>query len=98
MIRSIVLIQFKPDTTDEQIAGALTGADAMLAKQPNVRDYTVRRDLGLRDGNMTLAALIDFEDEAAYFAYIESEGHTRFSREVIGPISEQSVRCQIRVP
>ena len=98
MIRSIVLIQFEPGTTDEQIAGVLTGAEAMLAKQPNVQGYTVRRDLDLRDGNMSLAALIDFEDEAAYFAYIEGEEHTRFSREVIGPIREQSVRCQIRVP
>ena len=98
MIRSIVLIQVKPDTTDEQIAGVLTGAEAMLAKQPGVRAYTVRRDLGLRDGNMSLAALIDFEDEAAYLTYIASEAHTRFSREVVAPIREQSVRCQIRVP
>ncbi len=98
MIRSIVLIQFKPGTTDEQIAGVLTGAEAMLAKQPAVRGYTVRRDRGLRDGNMSLAALIDFDDADDYLAYIESEGHARFSREVIGPIREQSVRCQIPVP
>lgn len=98
MIRSIVLLDFKPDTTEEQIDGVLAGAEAMLAKQPGVRGYTVRRDNGLRDGNMSLAALIDFEDEDAYLSYIASEEHTRFSREVIGPIREQSVRCQIRVP
>ncbi|MDP8923069.1 MAG: Dabb family protein [Chloroflexota bacterium] len=97
MIRSIVLLQFKPDTTEEQIAGMLDGAEAMLAKRPGVQGYTLRRDLGLRDGNMSLAALIDFEDEDAYLAYIASEEHTRFSREVVGPIRERSVRCQIRV-
>jgi len=98
VIRSIVLLQFKSTTTDEQIAGVLAGAEAMLAKQPGVRGYTVRRDLRLRDGNMSLAALIDFEDADAYHAYIEGEEHTRFSREVVGPIREQSVRCQIQVP
>jgi quinol monooxygenase YgiN len=97
MIRSIVLLKFKPETTGEQIDGVLAGAEAMLARQPGVQGYTVRRDLGLRDGNMSLAALIDFEDEAAYLAYIASEEHTRFGREVLDPIREQSVRCQIRL-
>ena len=97
MVRSIVLLSFKPDTAEEQVADVLAGAEAMLASQPGVRGYTVRRDLGLRDGNMTLAAQIDFDDEDAYLSYVASEDHTRFSREVVGPIRAQSVRCQIRV-
>jgi heme-degrading monooxygenase HmoA len=97
VIRSIVLLKFKPDTTEEQIAAMMAGAEAMLQQQRGRRGHTLSRDLGLKDGRMSLAAIIDFEDEAAFRAYDTNEGHERLRREVLAPIVEHRASCQIRV-
>lgn len=97
MIRTIVLLKFKPDTTEEQIAVMMDGAEAMLEQQHGLRGHTLSRDLTLREGTMSLAAIIGFEDEGAYLAYHANESHNRFRREVLAPIVERSATCQIQM-
>lgn len=95
MIRSIILLKFKPDTTEQQIADMMAAGEAMLERQPGCRGYTLSRDLGLKAGRMSLAAIIDFEDEAAFRAYDVDEAHQRIRRDVLAPIVESRASCQI---
>jgi quinol monooxygenase YgiN len=97
VIRSVILLKFKTDTTEQQIADMMAAAEAMLEQQRGCRGYTLSRDLGLKAGRMSLAAIIDFEDEAAFRAYDINEAHQRIRREVLAPIVETRASCQIQV-
>jgi quinol monooxygenase YgiN len=97
VIRSIILLKFKPDTTEQQIADMMAAGEAMLKQQPGCRGYTLSRDLGLKAGRMSLAAIIDFEDEPAFRAYDVDEAHQSIRREVLAPIVESRASCQILV-
>src|SRR5579875_3927865 len=54
-------------------------------------------DAGLRDGNMDVAIVGDFEDEDAYRAYDADPEHNRIRRELLAPIAERVERCQYRI-
>jgi|SRR5579862_104829 len=94
MVRNVVLIRCKPGTTREQIAGIEA---ALLAIDfPERTNFSMGEDLGLRDGNMSLAILADFSDEDAYRRFDADEEHNRVRRELIAPIALGIERCQYR--
>jgi hypothetical protein len=97
VIRSIILLKFKPDTTEQQIADMMAAGEAMLKQQPGCRGHTFSRDLGLKAGRMSLAAIIDFEDEAAFRAYDVDEAHQSIRHDVLAPIVESRASCHILV-
>jgi heme-degrading monooxygenase HmoA len=96
MIRHVIMIQLKPGTADEQIA-ALGAAMDSLRRCPGMLALTWGRDQGLRDGNMSFAAVFDFADEEAYRAFDSDAEHDRLRREVAAPVMERAERCQFRV-
>jgi len=68
VVRYAILLKFKPGTTDERTTVMLEGTEAMVSKQRGVVSNSLGRDLGLRDTAVSFGAVIDFEDENAYFA------------------------------
>jgi hypothetical protein len=95
MIRHVILIKFRPETTREQVDALIAAMHAL--EMPGLRDFSVGADLGLREGNMSYAGVFDFEDEDAWRAYDRDEEHNRIRRELVAPIAERIERCQIRL-
>jgi hypothetical protein len=97
VVRYVILIKVKTDTTNDQYAAVLQGAEAMLAKQWGIVSHSLGQDLGLRDTAWSFAAVIDFEDENAYWAFHSDEEHDRYRRDVLAGVVESSALCHIRV-
>lgn len=54
-------------------------------------------DLGLRDGNCSLAIVADLADADGYRGYDKDEEHNR-ARAVLLPMTEQIARVQFEMP
>jgi len=92
VIRHIVMVEYRGPVPPEQLEEIRSALVALPA--PGRVAFSMGVDLGLRDGNMDLAIVADFEDEPAYQAYDADEAHDRIRREMIAPIAERFERCQ----
>jgi hypothetical protein len=95
MIRHIGLFILKPGTTAAQVAPWVSAIKAMTV--PGLLAHTWGLDLGLREGNASMAAVFDFADEAAYQAWDTDDEHNRIRRELMQPILVRAERCQYRL-
>ena len=95
MIRHVVLIRLKPGVQPAQVDAAKVALSAL--RGPGMRGYSVGPDLGLRDGNMDVAIVADFDDEEAYAGYDADAEHGRIRRDLIAPIAERIERCQFTI-
>ena len=95
MIRHVGLFILKPGTTAEQVAPWVSAIKAMPS--PGLLAHTWGLDLGLREGNASMAAVFDFVDEAAYLAWDVDAEHNRIRRELMLPLLLRAERCQYRV-
>jgi hypothetical protein len=95
MIRHIVLFKLNASATPEaveQIRAELAGLSC-----PGRHGFTMGPDLRLRDGNMDLALVADFDDLEAYRAYDTDAEHERIRRDLIAPVAERIARCQFQL-
>ncbi len=97
MIRHVIMLKLKPEASEEQIAALTTAWDDFRTRYRGLLGLTFGRDLGLRDGNMSLAAVFDFVDEASFRAFDTDDHHNQVRREILPPITEQAERCQFNV-
>ena len=95
MVRNVVLIKLKPDTTSTQVERLVS--DLRAIPFGGLVSMTIGRDAGLREGNADLAIVADFEDEDSYRKYDSDEEHNRVRRELLVPIVDRVERCQIRL-
>jgi quinol monooxygenase YgiN len=95
VIRSVVLVKFKPDARPEQLAEIERAMKAIRFE--GCTRWEMARDLGLREGNASHAFVAEFEDEAAYRAYDTDAEHNRIRRELVAPIAERIERFQYEV-
>jgi hypothetical protein len=95
VVRNVVLISLQPGATDEQVDRVVTAFQALPVD--GLVSMTIGRDAGLRDGNVDLALVSDFDDEASYRAYDADEEHNRIRRELVAPIATRVDRCQFRL-
>ena len=96
MIRHVIMVQLRPGATEEEIGILTTALDGFRSRYPGLLGLTFGRDLGLRDGNMSIAAVFDFVDEEAFRAFDTDAHHNRVRQEV-APFVERADRCQFRV-
>jgi hypothetical protein len=57
----------------------------------------VERNVALREGNLDLLFICDFEDEDAYRRWDTDPEHARIRREVVAPLVHQAHRIQVRL-
>lgn len=93
MIRSILVIKFKPGTTEEQI-GAFADALAAIPFERR-RSFEFHRSARLASDpgdSMDALTVSDFDDEDAYRAWLDDADHHRVRSEFLDPIRERRDR------
>ena len=69
--------------------------DAIKAiPSPGLLKHTWGLDLGLREGNASMAAAFDFTDEGAYRARDTDDEHNRIRRQLMQPLLVRAEWCQ----
>ena len=97
MIRHIALLTLRPDTTDEQRQHILDGLATLPAEIPALVDYRFGPDLGLAEGNATIAVVADCDDVAGYEAYRDHPAHVAVIAERIRPVLASRAAAQFEI-
>jgi hypothetical protein len=96
VIQHIVLLRWKPDTTDAQIDVAFSQAQELVSGIDSVERITLGRNRGNADHGFTHAFIVKLSDEGGLATYLKHPLRTRYLTEVINPIVEE--RIEIDVP
>ena len=96
MIQHIVLLKWKPGTTDAQIDAAFGEAQQLVDGIESVERVSLGRNRGEDDHGFTHALTVKLSDDDALTAYLHHPARERYVREVLGPIEEE--RIEIDVP
>jgi heme-degrading monooxygenase HmoA len=95
VIRSILLIKFTAEATDEQI-DAFGEALAAVPFERR-RHFEFHRDIRLTDDAMDATVIADFDDEEAYRDWASDPGHHEVRSRHLDPIRAQRERILFRV-
>jgi Stress responsive A/B Barrel Domain len=93
VIRSVILVDLKPGTSDEQLTALRDALTAVPFERR--RAFTFGRDLGLVDHTADLVMISDFDDEQAYRDWSVDPAHRAASARYLHPIAERVTRGQI---
>jgi hypothetical protein len=97
MIRHVVLLTWKPGTTDEQVEQVRKGLSTLPQLVPGIRDYHFGSDAGLVEGNADFAVTADFDDTDGYLVYRTHPAHVDVLSSAINPIVTQRVAVQYEI-
>ena len=95
MIQHIVLLKFKPGTTDAQIEAAFEPAQQLVDEIDGVERVTLGRNRGHADHGYTHALIVQLHDDALS-SYLAHPVRRKYISEALDPIEEQ--RIEIDVP
>lgn len=95
MIRSILLIKFTPEATEEQIEAF--GRELGALPFQRRRHFEFHRDARLTDDAMDATVIADFDDEEAYRDWVADPGHHEVRLRYLDPIRAQRERILFRV-
>ena len=85
MFRHVVIMQFAPHATDEDVDAIVQALRAMPSLVPEIRSYSVGLDAGLVEGNFDLVVVGDFDDVDGYLAYNANADHQALIAERLKP-------------
>ncbi|HEU5151327.1 MAG TPA: Dabb family protein [Iamia sp.] len=95
MLTHIVLITASDDATDEQVDAMVAGLRALPGRIEEIRSYEVGRDLGLAEGNATVAIQATFASPEDLEAYVVHPAHQEVLTGLIRPIAASVARAQV---
>jgi hypothetical protein len=95
VLTHIVLITAAPDTTDEQVDAMVAGLRSLPGQIDEIRTYEVGRDLGLAEGNATVAIQATFASPEELDAYVVHPAHQKVVTELVRPVSSSVSRAQV---
>lgn len=94
MIRHVVLFQFAPGTTEDQIDTYERDLVDYVAGLDGVISYRFGRDAGLNPNTYDFSIVGEFEDEGAFRRYFDGDRHLEIQRNtasmIVGKASSQS--------
>lgn len=96
MIQHIVLLKWKPGTTEDQIRAAFDAAGHVPNEVEGVQRLTIGRNRAESDHGFTHALIVHIRDEQALRDYLGHPVRERYIAEHLEPIEEQ--RIEIDVP
>lgn len=97
IFRHTVLMKFRADATEEQIAGVIEGLASMPEVMGFIRRYEFGTDLRILGDAYDLALVADFDSESDYRRYAENPEHQAVIAHRIRPILDQMARVQYSV-
>lgn len=86
MLRHVVLLRLTEGTPPEHVEEIVGALRELPGRIPELRSYTVGRDLGLAPTNADLIVVADLDDDAAYARYRDHPAHRRVLDELISPV------------
>jgi hypothetical protein len=95
VLTHIVLITAADDATDEQVEAMVVGLRGLPAQIDAIATYSVGRDLGLADGNATVAIQATFASPDDLQTYVDHPAHQKVITELIRPIAATTSRAQV---
>ncbi len=95
MIQHIVLLKWKPGTTDAQIDEAFDQAHELVEEIDGVERVTLGRNRGEADHGFTHALIVKLSDDALS-AYLRHPARHRYIAQSLSPIEQE--RIEIDVP
>jgi hypothetical protein len=93
VLTHIVLIT--ADATDEQVEAMVAGLRGLPPQIEEIRSYEVGRDLGLAEGNATVAIQATFASPDDLQAYVVHPAHQQVVTELIRPVAASVSRAQV---
>ena len=96
MIQHIVLLKWKPDTTEEQILSAVRRAEHLPNDIDGVESLTIGRNRVQHEHGYTHVLIVRLTDEDALARYLEHPLRNAYMREHLAPIEQD--RIEIDVP
>ncbi len=95
MIQHIVLLKWKPGTTDDQIEAAFGQAQQLVDEIDGVRRVTLGRNRGPADHGYSHAMIVQLADDSLD-SYLEHPVRSRYIAQALDPIEAE--RIEIDVP
>ena len=96
MIQHIVLLKWKPDTTEEQVLAAFKHAEHLPNEIPGVESLTIGRNRVKHEHGFTHALIVRLKDEQALERYLSDPLRHQYVREHLQPLEAE--RIEIDVP
>jgi hypothetical protein len=96
VIQHIVLLKWKPDTTDVQIDAAFDQAQKLVNGIDSVNRITLGRNRGNADHGFTHAFIVSLSNDAGLTTYLNHPLRAWYLSEVINPLVD--ARVEIDVP
>jgi hypothetical protein len=90
VIRSVIMVDLRPGTTDEQVEAFREALAAVPFERR--RAFTFGRDLDLVQNTVDIVMISDFDDEQAYRDWAADEAHRAVSAAFLHPIAERITR------
>ena len=97
MLRHVVCLQFKAETTAAQRQALADALATLPARIPEIRNYTFGSDAGLADGNHDFAIVADFDDAEAWARYQHDPEHQRILAELVRPVIAARAAVQFSI-
>ncbi|MBO0803690.1 MAG: Dabb family protein [Nocardiopsaceae bacterium] len=97
MIRHVVMFNWTPEATAEQVEQVVTELGKLPARIGAIKAYAFGPDAGFAQGNFDFAVTADFDDEAGYVSYRDHPDHREIVQRLIAPIMAERSAVQFEV-
>jgi len=94
MFRHAVLLTLSSGPDSETTKTILDALRELPRQIPSIREYEVGSDLGLNEGNATIAVMARFDDEAGYIEYRDHPAHRAVIDNLISPVRQGRTAIQ----
>jgi quinol monooxygenase YgiN len=90
----VILFRWKPGTSAEQIDDITTSLRALSETLSGCRSYRCGESLGLSETTLDFGVVAEFEDRAAWDAYMADTEHDRIRSQLIAPVVAERAGIQ----
>jgi Stress responsive A/B Barrel Domain len=97
MLRHTVLLTLSTEPESETTRTIIEALRKLPAQIPSIREYEVGADLGLNEGNATIAVVARFDDEKGYIEYRDHPAHRAVIDQLISPVRQGRAAIQFEV-
>jgi hypothetical protein len=97
VLRHVVLMRWKPGTSDDQKQAVREGLAALPAAIPQIRNYQFGDDAAIAEGNFEFAIVADFDNRSDFQSYAAADAHQKLITERIRPILQDRAAAQFEI-